>query len=289
MKSMTGYGNSEMQLNQCKVSIEARSENHRFLDIKFQLPDCMLQYEQKLLELVKGTVTRGKVRITISLIQAKRISNSINMEAAQGIFANLQKLKSKFGIEEGIKIDHFLYMKEIFNYETNNKLTKAEYNKILTHLKETIDKLDKNRISEGRNLRKDFNKRIARLEVLINNVNKKRAKFTKELKKRVKERIQTIFNDIKIDDDKLYQEVAILLERSDFTEEIVRIKAHLSKIKEKLNSKGPIGKEIDFLLQELNREAGTISAKAKDAHISHSIIEFRSEIEKMREQSQNIE
>ena len=142
---------------------------------------------------------------------------------------------------------------------------------------------------EGKKLEKDLKLRTLIAERLTGKIEAKRENFTKELAEKLSGRIRELLNEIEIDETRLYQEVAILADRSDITEETVRLKAHINKFKETFNKEGSIGRELDFLLQEMNREAGTISAKSKDAEISHLIVELRSEIEKMREQAQNIE
>jgi len=289
MKSMTGYGKSEVETKYGKLVVETRSENHRFLDIKFQLPDSTLSIENQLSETVKNSILRGKIRVTVSLESPKNNSSSINLELAKKTKKNIDLLKKELGIKEETRLEHFLMIREIFAGDTKQSLSKEEIAVIDKTVSEAIKKLDQSRSSEGRKLGKDIRQRLKTIEKLTVTIKSKRKDFIKNTSIKLQERIEKLLEDTKIDEERLYQETAYLAERSDITEELVRLKAHISKFRETCGKNGSIGKELDFLLQEMNREAGTISAKSKDAEISHCIIDLRSEMEKIREQVQNIE
>jgi uncharacterized protein (TIGR00255 family) len=289
MKSMTGYGKSEAETKYGKLIVETRSENHRFLDIKFQLPDSTLSIENQLSEAVKNLILRGKIRVTVSLEGTKNNSFVLNMDLAKKSKQNIDKLKKELGIKEEVRLEHFLMIKEIFSAEAKHTLGRNDTADIMRTMLQAINKLDEARISEGRKLERDIKNRLQIIERLTTKIKSKRKDFIKNTSLKLKERIQKILEDTNIDEERLYQETAFLAERSDITEELVRLKAHIDKFREISRKKGSIGKELDFLLQEMNREAGTISAKSKDAEISHFIIDLRSEMEKIREQVQNIE
>lgn len=289
MKSMTGYGKSEVETKYGKLVVETRSENHRFLDIKFQLPDTTLSIENQLSETVKNSILRGKIRVTVSLESPKNNSSSINLELAKKTKKNIDLLKKELGIKEETRLEHFLMIREIFAGDTKQNLSKEEIAFIDKTVSEAIKKLDQSRSSEGKKLGKDIRQRLKTIEKLTVTIKSKRKGFIKNTSLKLQERIEKLLEDTKIDEERLYQETAYLAERSDITEELVRLKAHISKFRETCGKNGSIGKELDFLLQEMNREAGTISAKSKDAEISHCIIDLRSEMEKIREQVQNIE
>lgn len=289
MKSMTGFGKSEEESSIGKIVVEARSENHRFLDINFQIPDAISPIEPSLNEIVKTTLIRGKVRVLVVLEGLKNRQSTIDIELAKESRKMLEKLKMELGIEEPTKLEHFLMIKELFSSEVKPTVSPKEYPRVKRALVDAIEKLDETRLSEGKKLEKDLKQRIGKVDRLIVQIRDKRKDSAKELSDKLKERITKLLNDTQIDENRMHQEIAFLVDRSDITEEIVRIKAHIGKFKETINGKGSIGRELDFLLQEMNREAGTTAAKSKDAGTSHVIIELRSEIEKMREQVQNIE
>lgn len=289
MKSMTGYGKSESETKYGKLIVETRSENHRFLDIKFQLPESTLSIENPLSEAVKNLILRGKIRVSISFEDTKNNSFVLNVDLAKKSKKNIDKLKKELGIKEEVRLEHFLMIKEIFSTEAKHTLSRNDTSDIMRTVLQAIKKLDEARTSEGRKLEKDIKNRLQIIEKLTTRIKSKRKGFIKNTSLKLQERIQKILENTKIDEERLYQETAFLAERSDITEELVRLKAHIDKFREISRKKGSIGKELDFLLQEMNREAGTISAKSKDAEISHFIIDLRSEMEKIREQVQNIE
>lgn len=289
MKSMTGFGKSEGETSLGKIIVEARAENHRFLDMSFQLPEQISILESELGEIVKKSVLRGKVRISIAPEMLKNRRPSINVELAKESMQTLEKLKKELGMKEETELRHILMIKEFFSSEVKPTANKEDYNKIKAALVKAIEKLDDTRSAEGKKLEKDLKQRIDKLDKLTDKIKTKRKTSTKELADKLKERLNKLLKETEIDDSRLNQEIAILVERSDITEEIVRLKAHLGKFKEIFGKDGSVGRELDFLLQEMNREAGTIAAKSKDVDISHFTIEFRSELEKIKEQVQNIE
>lgn len=289
MKSMTGFASSTATHKEGKITIEARSENHRFLDVKFQIPEQLNSLEVEFMEISKKQISRGKVKLSINIEDNSSRIIKFNNEAGKNYFTSLKKFMRELGIKDEISLNHILMFKELYNGETKKTISKTTLGNIKQVLNDTLKKLDKSRAIEGKKLSTDLLKRINNCKKLIISIRKKRNNFAKEASKKLKERIETLLDDKNIDEARLYQEVAILTERSDITEELVRLDAHFEKFIETTNSKLPVGKELDFLIQEMNRESGTISAKSKDANISHHIISLRSELEKIREQIQNIE
>ncbi len=286
---MTGFGRGEAETDLGKIVVEARAENHRFLDINFQLSEAICVVEPALSQIAKKVILRGKVRITIAAEGLKNKPSTINIELAKESRKTLEKLKKELGIKERTKLEHILMIKEFFSSEEKAQLGKEHHTKIEEAMSEAIKNLDNMRKSEGRKLEKDLKLRIQKAENLIERIESKREDFIKDFSAKLRERMKEILEDIQIDETRLYQEAAFLAERNDITEEIVRLKAHVSKFKDTMSKDGSIGRELDFLLQEMNRESGTISAKSKDAEVSHLILELRSEMERMREQVQNIE
>jgi uncharacterized protein (TIGR00255 family) len=286
---MTGFGRGEAETNLGKIVIEARAENHRFLDINFQLPEAIFAIEPALSQIAKNVILRGKVRIMIAAEGLKNKPSTINIELAKESRKALEKLKKELGIKEKTKLEHVLMIKEFFSSEEKTKFGKEHYSKIEEAMREAIKNLDEMRKSEGKKLEKDLKLRIQKAEDLTERIESKREDFIRDFSAKLRERMKEILEDIQIDETRLYQEAAFLAERSDITEEIVRLKAHINKFKDTMSKNGSIGRELDFLLQEINRESGTISAKSKDAEVSHFILELRSEMEKIREQVQNIE
>ena len=289
MKSMTGYGNSEITTGIGKILVEARSENHRFLDCKIQTSDTFNSLEPELVSIVKNNISRGKIKITINVEENKEQKIKFDRTAGKKYYTELKSFMSNLGIKEEINLGHILIFRELFNNEAKNKISTKTVRNIKKALNDTLIKLNKSRQIEGNKLKNDLKKRLRKCEAQIKSIKRKRKNYSKQAYKKLKEKILLLLEDTALDESRLFQEVAILTERSDITEELVRIEAHFGKFRTTMNRSDPIGKELDFLIQEMTREAGTISAKSKDAAISHNIIALRSEFEKLREQIQNIE
>ncbi len=289
MTSMTGFGMSEVETSLGKIIIETRSENYRFLDINLQIPEALLPIEQHLNEIVKKYIFRGKIRIIIVSEGLKKRVPSINFELAKQTYGILEKIKKELSMEDQTSLEHFLMIKEFFSYEAKPAISKKHLSKIVSALNDAVLKLYESRISEGKKIEKDLKHRTLFVEKTLNKIKSRRKSYSKVFSDNLKSRIEKLFEGIRLDENRLHQEIALLAEKTDITEEIVRLGAHITKFKETMKKNGSIGRECDFLLQEMNREAGTISAKSKDASISHFIIDLRLEIEKMREQAQNIE
>ncbi len=289
MKSMTGYSSSERSINNGKVLVEIRSENHRFLDCKLQISDSLNSSEHEFLKLIKKGISRGKLKVVI-LIESKngRFSN-FNKEMGKQFTKDLKSFVSDLGIKDEVGLNHLLAFKELFANNFNDQLSESSLVKVRDTLIAALKNLDANRGNEGKKLKKELIKRIKICESHVRRVKRKRNNFSQQAFKKLKVKVETLLKDVSVDNQRLYQEIAIQTERSDITEELVRLDAHIEKFTETLEKSVPIGKELDFLVQEMNREAGTISAKSKDAVISHHVIDLRSELEKIREQIQNIE
>jgi uncharacterized protein (TIGR00255 family) len=285
---MTGFGRTELQTSLGTIAIEARSENHRYLDINYQLPDSLTKIENNIAEIVKKYISRGKFRINITA-KLNNKGSHLDGNLAKNSLIMLEKLKKDLKINGETKLEHLLMLKDLFTTESDEEFNKNDLNKILNGLKSVIKKVHETRKQEGKYLKTELLKRIGKIEKLLGKIKARRQSFPKETKDKLKERVNLLLEDSQIEQSRLVQEIAILAEKSDFTEETVRLNAHIKRFKDTMNKNTPVGRELDFLVQEMNREAGTISAKSKDARISHYIIELRSDLEKIREQIQNVE
>lgn len=289
MKSMTGYGQSALETEIGNVIVEIKSENHRFLDIKILSPDYLNGIENIVTDVIKSNIKRGKLKLKISVQENQKKISSILSQNLRDNYDSLKKIRKELKIEEEIKFEHLLMLKELFNSEPAFELSDNTTGKIKTAVKKAIDNFDKSRVVEGKKLKKDILNRLKNLKSIIVEIKKKRKNFSKESGEKLRERVVSLLNDTAIDESRLIQEIAFLTERSEITEELVRLDAHISKFEQNVNKTSSIGKELDFLIQEINRESGTISAKCKDAVLSHLTIDLRSELEKIKEQIQNIE
>ncbi len=282
IQSMTGFGVAEKG----DFKVEIRSLNHRFLDVSIKLSPFLSGYEMPLRNLVKDKFSRGKFDILVSTKQDSKARLKINTELAREIYGSLNALKSELSISGTIGIETLLG-----NYKELLVSEEPQYsvNSLYDAFREASAQLEKMRCDEGKALSEDIIKRAERLDSLSKEIAELQPEIISVRKKRFQEKIKELLEGMEFDNERILQEVAIMTEKADITEELTRIDNHLKQFKEILSDADTIGKKLDFLLQELNREVNTIASKTDDYRVSSIIIEMKSEIEKIREQVQNIQ
>jgi len=278
---MTGYGSGVAG----GFKVEARSINHRHLYIQLNLPSYLYCYEHEIRNIIKERFSRGHIEIFFTKLKENNIKIRINKALAKEYYDAFVSLKDELSIADNIGFNILAQQKDIFSSEE----TEVEFLTLRDALESALAELKGMRLSEGKNLLEDIKKRMRFLLNHIVYLEDKRAEFEAGAKEKLAARLKELLNNILIDDTRLIQETAILVERSDITEEIVRIKSHLSHIEDILGHGDVIGKKIDFLVQELYRELNTIGSKAASAEISTLVVEMKNELEKIREQVQNLE
>ena len=290
MKSMTGFGESSAATRAGKVTVDVRSENHRFLDVKTVVPESLAGMENAIADRLKNSIGRGKLRIRLAVMAGPKEKWLFTEEMLRENHRSLKKLVSSLGIEAEVGIEHLLMMGDSLDGAPESRISKEERAKIREAVERALSKFNRSREIEGEKLEKKILAHLGRIRKAVDVVKIKRKEFVKKSEKKTREKIDRIFSSREKTDPVLSQEAAALVtERSEIDEEIVRLETHVSKFRKIVKKKGPVGKELDFLVQEMNREAGTVSAKCKDAGISHLTIDIRLELEKIREQIQNIE
>ncbi|HHV19389.1 MAG TPA: YicC family protein [Thermoanaerobacterales bacterium] len=289
IKSMTGYGRGENPGKYHWV-VEIRSVNHRFLEVFVRLPKPWLFLEDKIKSHIKGKIVRGRVDVFVNL-SAENLPVDIKIDKilVNNYYKKMMELKDKIGFEGPISLSLLSLMPNVFNLEEDLPTEQELWESFLPALTDAVDNLIDMRKKEGENLRKDLNARLGFIEsktVII----KERAKVVpEEYKKKLLHNLQKLFSDISLDHDRIETEVVLFAEKANITEEIVRLTSHLSQMKGLLDSDESIGKKMDFIAQEMFREVNTIASKASDYCIAKEVIEIKSELEKIREQIQNIE
>lgn len=278
---MTGYGMGVVS----DFKVEVRSTNHRHLHIQVTVPPCFYYYEPEIKRMVKENFHRGHIEIFLSRPEANNIKLKINKSLAREYYDALVSLKNELSIPGDVGIDVLVLQKDIFLLEE----AEVEIAVFRKAIESALEELKKMRIKEGKNLVDDITKMMHLLNNYISHIEEKRAEFIANAKVMLAEKLKNLLSDILIDESRLIQEVAILIERSDITEEIVRIKSHLKYMEDILKQGGIVGKKMDFLAQELYRELNTIGSKAASAEISTLVVEMKNELEKIREQIQNLE
>jgi len=288
IRSMTGFSRIEKEYPEGKFYGEARSLNNRYLEINLRLPKLDYSFEHLFRERVKKYIKRGKVDIVIKWEKPNStLSNlKINEDAVRMYLDATNFLKNKYKIKGTLTVEQLLGLRDIFVYEENNNLPE---NNLTASFEELLKKLDEERKKEGRIIDKDLRVRIKTINSIIKKIEGQIPYTIKAHEKRLKERLKEITKDGILDESRILQELGLFMERVDIAEEITRLKGHLKNFKETLSSEDAVGRKLDFIIQEMVRETNTIGSKACDFTISEKVVQIKVELEKMREQVQNVE
>jgi uncharacterized protein (TIGR00255 family) len=291
LKSMTGFGKAEGETSLGRVSVESRSVNHRYCDISIKLPKRLTPFETRIKEMIRSEVSRGRVDVSLRLdtIGEGRLQLNVDLHLAEQYYKALQTLKEKLHLKEEITLGLLAGAKDLIAAKEEMEDVEPYWQEIIPILKQSFKAMDEMKRWEGEVLTKDLQQRLERIRGELENIKKQFPSHLNAYWNRLHERLRSILGDAQVDDVRFQQEVAFLAERTDITEEVVRAESHLAHLDTLIKSEELVGRKMDFLLQEIHREVNTISAKANDAEISQGIVEIKSELEKMREQVQNIE
>ncbi|MCK5506531.1 MAG: YicC family protein [Thermodesulfovibrionia bacterium] len=281
LQSMTGYGRGTAG----NFQVEIRSSNHKNLDIHINVPSYLFSCDSEIRKIVKQKVSRGRIEIYVPRQVINKIKLKVNKALAKEYYNALVSLKDELSISSNIGIDVIASHKDIFIQDE----PEIEITEFFDALNIALDEVKKTRIIEAENLVNDISQRIGLLGGYINNIESRRTEFIAEARQRLHDRLKEFLSNVSIDESRLIQETAILVERSDITEEIVRIKSHLGHFEDILKSGDSVGKKIDFFIQELRREVNTIGSKSQDVEIATYVVEMKHELEKIKEQSHNLQ
>jgi uncharacterized protein (TIGR00255 family) len=291
IKSMTGYGRAEEVFQGRQIVVEAKSVNHRFLEISLRLPSAFLPLELEYKKKIGEKFKRGRIEVFIRLEEEGDDTSEagLNLDVAHNYFNVLNRLKKEFGFKESINLKMLTGFRDIFSAPTESQLSPDFLSQVETSLQDALKMLMKMRQEEGLAICRDMEGRLKAIKEILEVINLRAPQVVLEYQRRLTERIRDLTKGCELDDIRLAQEVALMAEKSDITEEIVRLQSHISQFAVLLQSDEAEGKKIDFLLQEMNREINTIGSKSNDAEITRQVIETKSELGKLREQAQNIE
>ncbi len=288
---MTGYGSASVAFPAGRVSAELRTVNHRFLEIKMRLPRLFLPWEDEFRRQISAEVGRGRLELTLSLAgRAPRTYEvSLNRELAQAYHQALKHLQKELGMDGPLDMQLLASRPDVFQVIEKPGLSPAEIQAAKKAVQDALQALEQQRSREGKFLQRDLRRRITTLSKVRRAVATRTGRVQTASRGKLTERVQTFLAGTEVDQARLLQEVVTLTQKGDITEELVRLQSHLAAMSDLLRKHEPVGKRMDFLLQEINREINTIGAKADDAPIRHLVIEAKEEVEKIREQVQNIE
>jgi len=291
IRSMTGFGMGQYEENGRSFSVEIKSVNHRYSDVSIRLPRQLSYLEDNIKKLLLNNISRGKIDIYISQdkFSEEDISVSVDYVLAESYIKALYELRDKYNLEDDISVSLISRFPDILNV-TKAKEEDSEVWRILSiAIEKALSGFMAMRENEGEKLAEDIARRAEYIKSIVKSIEARSPEVVQEYKIKLEERIKELLGDVTIDENRLAAEVAIFADKCSITEEIVRLYSHIDQLLEILHEDQPVGRKLDFLVQEMNREINTIGSKASDMAISKYVVEAKSEIEKIREQIQNIE
>ncbi len=292
MRSMTGYGQAAWQRGGRAITVEIRAVNQRFLEVRLNMPREYLAWESELRGLVQEQVARGKVDVSINRGRggAEPAQVEANVELARAYLAGWQKLQKALKLPGTIDLALLQSRAPDLVRVTERRLDAgAEIDPLRQTLRRALESFNRERLREGRALARDMLARVRHLRQLEGQLSRRAEVLTPQFAARLRERLGNLMSGSGISEERLAQEAAVLADRSDVTEELVRLRSHLEALGTLLRGGEPAGKKLDFLLQEVHREVNTIASKSADLAVTNLTVEARAEIERLREQAQNIE
>lgn len=290
LKSMTGYGRGSVAGEAFTVTVEMRSVNNRSLDIHWRGPQEIASLEIPLKKQVQAAVSRGRVDVTISLTQTNEVKYELNRPLIRGYLAAMRSMADEFGITGDVDLATISRLPGALQSSSDgSSIGEAVSQGIEQALTEALTSLIAMRAVEGHELQKELLARVDRMSTQLKVIEENAAPLVDQYRQKLRIRVDELLGDKNIDEGRLAQEVAYLAERSDITEEITRLRSHLGQLTELIQGAGEIGKKLDFILQETNREANTILSKSSELAICDSAIEIKTDVEKLREQALNVE
>ena len=291
LNSMTGYGKGLAENGKISAEVEVKSVNSRFLDIFLKLPNSLMNKDYELREIIKNKIKRGKLTV-ITQLRFNGLEEelpSLDKEKLKSQLAIIKQIKKTAKLKDSIKIEHLLLNKDIYS-TTDVSISETEFELLKKALNESLGQLLKMKKAEGRELEKDLLARLKEIEKYLTEIEKEaKGGGVKEYQQKLRERVKMLLDGQQVDKDRLELELAIMADKADITEECVRLRSHIKFFIDSLKNDSEPGRKINFICQELNREANTISSKSISTTITHKAVRIKEEIEKIREQIQNIE
>ena len=290
IKSMTGYGKSSLSINSREYQVEIKTVNHKYIDVNIKMPRIISYLEEDVRKLVVSRIKRGKVDIQISFENYSKDGNDvkINTELAQIYIQSLRELAEAENLSSNIEVTEITKLPDVLTIKSNldENETKEE---LLQVVNEAIDKLIQMRKIEGEKISKDILDKIARIEQKNEEIFSLSTGLIEEYVVKLETRVKELLKTEELDKSRLMQEVVIYADKCSVEEEVTRLRSHIYQLRYLINSEEPIGKKMDFLIQEMNRETNTIGSKANNLEITNTVVDIKTILEDIREQIQNIE
>ncbi|MGM0873611.1 MAG: YicC/YloC family endoribonuclease [Bacillota bacterium] len=287
---MTGFGRASGQVDSCLLTVEMKSVNHRFLEITLKMPKQFMSIEDKMKKLISQSVSRGRIEVYVNQEGESLVDKDIyiDWDLLTQYVNSLHQMKEHFSLSDEVTLDHILALGEGIDIREKSVSSKDVEKELLHIVKSAAWQLSEMRKAEGEQLALDLKLRLEDLTKITVELEKTAPTVARQYRDRLEKRVSEFVTG-KIDENRILTEVALFADKADISEELTRIQSHIHQFGETLQTSGTIGRKLDFLVQELNREANTIGSKANDGHIAKNVVELKSIIEKLKEQVQNIE
>lgn len=291
IKSMTGYGKSEQTIDSLNVTVEIKSVNHRYFEFSARVPREYGFLEEKLKKYCNSLITRGKVECYVSVedLEEREMEVNVNETLAAGYVKALKELSERFGLKDDISAVTLSRYPDVITLHKASEDEERIWNAVKTVAETAVSKFIEMRETEGSKLRGDILSRADYIIECVEFIEGRSPETVREYNEKLKQRMKELLGDAAVDEQRLLNEAAIYADKIAVDEETVRLRSHISQFRDFMNSSEAIGRKLDFLVQEINREANTIGSKAQDVDIAKKVIAIKAEVEKIREQVQNIE
>ena len=291
VKSMTGYGRASDTLHMREITVEVKSVNHRYLDATVKTPRAYSFLDDAVKTSLSSGVARGKVDVYISIdsSEAENVNVKLNETLLKGYLEVFNKLNEDYGIKKDVSVSEIVRIPEILSIEKQEEDAKEVTEDVLSVLNMALEGHSQMRLKEGKRLSEDILSRLSTIEKLAATVEERSPECVREYREKLDARMREILESVTVDPQRILTEAAIYADKIAVDEETVRLHSHIDQFREMIKKGGAIGRKLDFLVQELNREVNTIGSKANDLQITSTVVDIKAEIEKIREQVQNIE
>ncbi len=291
VRSMTGFGRFELEANQRKISVEIKAVNHRYLDLSIKMPRRFNAFESEIRSVLKKYMSRGKVDVYISCedFNEEDVSVHYNHRLAEEYLKYLKQMQQEFGVEDDIRLSSLSRYPEVFTMEEASRDDATLLEDLKKAVEGAADAFARMREKEGEALKSDLLEKLQAMEEQVNFVEEKAPGIVKAYEERLREKVKELLKDAAVDENRLLMETTIFADKVCVDEEMVRLKSHIKAVEDCLKKGGEVGRKLDFLAQEMNREANTTMSKSQDLDVTNAAIMLKTEIEKIREQVQNLE
>lgn len=291
LKSMTGFGRSEKIINGRDITVEIRALNHRYYEFSARIPRSMGCLEEKLKTALGGKIFRGKTEVSVTIVNVEETDSviEVNLPVAKGYLEALRKANEELGLTDDITLSRISRFPDVFTVRKAAVNEDEIWEDVRQIAEEALESFIAMRETEGSRIKTDFTGRIGYIQELLEIIEERSPKVNENYRERLYSKLKEILDDKNIDESRILTETAIFADKTAVDEETVRLRSHINQFKSLIELDEPVGRKLDFLIQEFNREVNTIGSKAQDAEITKIVVELKSEIEKIREQIQNVE